>query len=209
MKNNTGYIYVLIHPKISGLVKIETEISRLEGYICAYSAEVSNVILAEERLYEKFRKDISLEHEGFLTTPLHKVIFEMVSIEYGEEQDFSNGFDKNGIHKDTKTKFDLYGLDVDRYNINGFNKEGIHKVTGTKFDSKGFDTDGFNVKGFNIIKIHKDTNTYFDLEGFDINGYNCNEEHRDELSPLKNRPKDLSREINVLERIKNFYKMKK
>ena len=42
------------------------------------------------------------------------------------------GFDKNGMHKATGTKF----------NKDGFDKDGIHKVTKTKFDEDGYDKDG-------------------------------------------------------------------
>ena len=52
----------------------------------------------------------------------------------------TNSFDKDGIQKDTKTKYDT----------NDFDKDCIHKDTKTKYDSNGFDKDG----------IHKDTGIF-------------------------------------------------
>ena len=48
-----------------------------------------------------------------------------------------NGFYENEIHKDTGTKYDEDGWDIDGYNNRGFNKDGIHKDTGTKYDKDG------------------------------------------------------------------------
>ena len=57
-------------------------------------------------------------------------------------------FDKEGLHKDTGTK----------YNFEGFDKEGLHKDTGTKYNFEGFD------KGFDKEGLHKDTNTFLNKE---------------------------------------------
>ena len=58
------------------------------------------------------------------------------------------GFNKKGIHKDTKT----------RRNLRGFNQNGIHFITGT----------GFNKDDFDIDEIHKVTKTKYDEKGLDI-----------------------------------------
>ena len=48
-----------------------------------------------------------------------------------EELNKKYDFDKDGKHKDTKTKYDS----------NGFDKDDKHKDTKTKYDSNGFDKD--------------------------------------------------------------------
>ena len=50
-----------------------------------------------------------------------------------------NGFDMNGIHKDTKTEYDS----------NGFGTDGNNQYTNDKYDHNGFDRNG----------LHKDTKT--------------------------------------------------
>ncbi|MGL4999868.1 MAG: hypothetical protein ACRC5T_12975 [Cetobacterium sp.] len=85
-------------------------------------------------------------------------------------------FNRQGIHKQTKTKYDILGFDKFGYNqtgfdINGysktgfdkndFDKFGIHKQTKTKYDILGFNKDGFNKDGFN-------------KDGFNKNGFNKN-----------------------------------
>ena len=62
---------------------------------------------------------------------------------------YSKSFGKDGIHKDTGTKYDL----------SGFDKDGIHKDTKNEYNRNGFDKDG----------IHKDTSKKYDFNGFDIN----------------------------------------
>jgi hypothetical protein len=71
----------------------------------------------------------------------------------------SRGFDNNGIHKLTGTKYDPTGKDkfgnyksetkkinTDQnertYDKNGFDEYGIHKGTGTKNNPKGYDKNG-------------------------------------------------------------------
>ena len=61
-----------------------------------------------------------------------------------------NGFDEDGIHKDTGKHYDP----------NGFNSYGIHTRTNDKYDNNGFD-----IKGF-----HKDTKNLYDPNGFDKYG---------------------------------------
>lgn len=91
----------------------------------------------------------------------------------------NNEFDRAGIHKKTKTKFDLEGYDYQGYHRNGydrrgFNRKGIHRETGTifdpdGFDNKGYDIDGFDRDGFNVKGFDREG---FDRDGFDIKGYN-------------------------------------
>jgi hypothetical protein len=48
-----------------------------------------------------------------------------------------NGFDRDGIHRDTGT-----GFGPDGYGINGFDQDGIHQETGTDRDPAGWDANG-------------------------------------------------------------------
>ncbi|NMC58469.1 MAG: hypothetical protein GYA51_03640, partial [Candidatus Methanofastidiosa archaeon] len=56
---------------------------------------------------------------------------------YNEE-----GFDKNGIHKETDKKYDLEGYNSEGYDARGFNRNGIHYLTWDVFDLLGMDKDG-------------------------------------------------------------------
>ena len=69
------------------------------------------------------------------------------------------GFNREGINKDTGTKYNLEG-----YNIFGYDKDG--------YNEEGYNRQGFSRMGFNREGINKDTGTKYDLEGYDINGYN-------------------------------------
>jgi hypothetical protein len=71
-----------------------------------------------------------------------------------------NGYNSDGTHKRTGTKFDE----------NGFNKNHIHKETGTEWDENGYDDGGYNVSGFNIDGFHLRTRTKLNLSGFDKDG---------------------------------------
>lgn len=93
----------------------------------------------------------------------------------------TNGFNKKGIHRLTKTKYDYFGYDVDGFNIKKFNKDGIHKITKTKYDEEGFNIKGYNKYGFDRKGIHKSTHTKYNLEGFDIAGYNKDGFNKDKL----------------------------
>ena len=54
------------------------------------------------------------------------------------------GFNKQGIHRNTDTKYNLKGFDILE----------IHRDTGTRYDNKGYDFDGYDARGY-------------DLKGFD------------------------------------------
>ena len=73
-----------------------------------------------------------LEESDFEESEEYKKFYEELNEKYD--------FDKDGEHKDTKTKYDS----------NGFDKDGKHKDTKTKYDSNGFDKDG----------KHKDTGIF-------------------------------------------------
>ena len=70
---------------------------------------------------------------------------------------YSKSFGKDGIHKDTGTKYDLSGFDKD-----GFDKNVKHEDTDEIYNPNGFDINGIN----------KDTGKKYDPNGFDINGIN-------------------------------------
>ncbi len=67
-----------------------------------------------------------------------------------------------GIHKETKTKYDKDG-----FNINGWDKNGYNKITKDKFN-----IDGWNIDGFNAENIHRDTGTKYDKDGWNVDGFN-------------------------------------
>lgn len=87
-------------------------------------------------------------------------------------------FDRDGVHRDTGTPFNLEGRDrhsfgangrvnvngdpafAGPHNIDGFLINGIHRVTGSEFDERGFDWN----------YIHRDTGTRFDERGFTRRG---------------------------------------
>ena len=92
-------------------------------------------------------------------------------------------FDQYGIHRDTGTKYDKDGYDIDGfdkdgYNIRGFNKYDIHRDTGNEYDKDGYDVDGYdkdgyNRRGFDAEGIYGKTGTKYDENGFDVNGLPC------------------------------------
>ena len=64
------------------------------------------------------------------------------------------------------------------WNERGFNMEGIHKDTMSKYDTQGFDIKGihqmtltiFNPIGFNFQGLHRDTGKKYNPDGFDMHG---------------------------------------
>ena len=89
----------------------------------------------EKKLYEESYEELYENVEKFFD-------FE----EKKKKYDF-NGFDVDGVHKDTGNGYDP----------NGFDRYGIHINTNDKYDSKGF-----NIKG-----EHIDTKTIYDHNGFE------------------------------------------
>ena len=83
-----------------------------------------------------------------------------------------DGFDEDGIHKVTGTKFDESGYDIRGYDRAGFNIDDIHQRTRTRFSLSGFDKQGYDKTKFNIYGIYKDTGTPYDSDGYDRYGYN-------------------------------------
>ena len=78
-----------------------------------------------------------------------------------------NGFDENGIHKDTGTAFNpdgynRYGRDKEGYYSNGRNSLGFNK--------DGYNQEKFKVNEFNDDGINQFTGSSYDEEGFDENG---------------------------------------
>ncbi|MGD9730729.1 MAG: DUF413 domain-containing protein [Desulfamplus sp.] len=94
----------------------------------------------------------------------------------------SLGWNKDGINKETQTKFDIYGYDRHGYDRNGWSKKGINKETQTKFDTYGYDRHSYNKEGYDRYGydkngwskkgINKETQTKFDIYGYDRHGYN-------------------------------------
>ena len=82
----------------------------------------------------------------------------------------ANGFDSNGVNKDTGTAYDPNGYDVNGYNQegydqNGFYPDGTNKDTGTAYDNNGYTKTGFDANG-----INRDTGTSFGLNGLNVAG---------------------------------------
>lgn len=66
-------------------------------------------------------------------------------------------------------------VDVHGYDISGFNEQGIHFQTGTKYDLEGYDFTGYNIegynrKGFSREGINKITGTKVNLLGYNEEG---------------------------------------
>ena len=111
-----------------------------------------------------------------------------------------NGFDKDGIHKDTGKHYDPngfngYGIHTrtnDKYDHNGFDIKGFHKDTKNLYDTNGFNINGNHVitndkcdnNGFNRNGHHKDTNTIYSPNGFDKYGKNVYD-NRKKASKIK------------------------
>ena len=128
----------------------------------------------EKKLYEELYEELYENVENFFD-------FEEKKIKY----DF-NGFDEDGIHKDTGKYYDLngfnsYGINVktnDKYNPERFDIKGFHKDTKTLYDPNYFNINGnhvrtndkYNLNGFNRNGFHKDTKTLYDPNGFDMYG---------------------------------------
>ena len=119
--------------------------------------------------------------------------------ELHDSHDF-NGFDEDGIHKDTGKHYDPYGFNGygihtrtnDKYDHNGFDIKGFHKDTKNLYDTNGFNINGnhvitndkYDTNGFNINGYHKDTNTKYDPNGFDKYGHNVYD-NKKKISKIK------------------------
>lgn len=79
----------------------------------------------------------------------------------------SLGWNKDGINKETQTKFDIYGYDRHGYNKEGFNKNG--------YDRDGYNKNGLNRGGYNRSGYDKDGYNKFGYhrDGYDKNGNVC------------------------------------
>lgn len=62
-------------------------------------------------------------------------------------QVFFNGFDSNGIHCITKTKYDPQGFDED-----GWNKDGINVYSHSIYDIYGYDQNGYDRNGTHYLE---------------------------------------------------------
>lgn len=83
------------------------------------------------------------------------------------------GFDRNGIHKDTGTRYNPSGKDVEGrdtagfkggVNLEGFQRTGMNTITGTKTDDRGYNIYGLDHEGRNKEGV-KDDDVLF-LEDF-------------------------------------------
>ena len=90
----------------------------------------------------------NLKKENKKSEKLYENIEEFFDFEENKIKYDFNGFDEDGIHKDTGKNYDL----------NGFNSYGNHVRTNDKYNHEGF-----NIKGF-----LKDTKNLYDPNGFNI-----------------------------------------
>ena len=105
------------------------------------------------------------------------------------------GFDRWG-KDDSSISYDRSGFGY----YSGYNREGFHRDTGTKFNPAGFDRDGYNKDGYNSHKsygcdragynragfhektnLHRETGTLFDPQGYDSNGFDLDGYDREGL----------------------------
>jgi hypothetical protein len=92
-------------------------------------------------------------------------------------------FNRKGIFKSTRTKFDRRGFDYQGFNAEGFSAGGYHE---SKWDlggvdregfnregrnKAGFNRAGFNKRGWNKHNLNETTGTYFDDSGWTESGY--------------------------------------
>lgn len=73
----------------------------------------------------------------------------------------AHGFDRFGIHRDTGTEFDEEGYDAEGYDNKGWSRDGIHRTTAREYDAGGWYRSG----------IHRVTGTEFNEDGYDRQGY--------------------------------------
>ena len=84
--------------------------------------------------------------------------------EYDKDGYDERGFNLDGIHRETRKKFNPQGEDIDGYDKKGF-RYLIHRITGTKYDESGHTISGFDKHG-----IHNKTGTHLDEFDMDVNG---------------------------------------
>ena len=94
---------------------------------------------------------------------------------------FIDGFNREGINKDTATEYDARGwsrygrkhketgtgYDPEGYNVYGFNESGRNREG---YDRQGFDSEGYDRRGFDRSGINRRTSTKYDEEGYDSRG---------------------------------------
>lgn len=102
-----------------------------------------------------------------------------------ESDSGESGFDSNGIHKETGTKYDPEGYDVRGFDETGVDREGFDRNgLGTDYRDRegysryGYDKEGYDRRGFNRDGIHRNGTRYnedgFNSRGYDKNGYDVN-----------------------------------
>jgi len=65
-----------------------------------------------------------------------------------DSDETADGFNANGIHKDTGTKFNLDGYDNAGFNSDGYDINGYNNL--------GYDVDGYNLDGYNLDGFDRD-----------------------------------------------------
>jgi|SaaInlStandDraft_2_1057019.scaffolds.fasta_scaffold21957_2 hypothetical protein len=117
------------------------------------------------------------DKNGFDSDGIHKV----TKTKFDEEGYDKDGYwEHDEIHEITKTMFDKNGYDPYGYDKNGFDKDGTHKVTGTKFDELGFNDIGFDVDGIHKDTGTKFDKNNLDEEGYYKDAYAAWEKHHDD-----------------------------
>ena len=136
------------------LDKYDNKISTLNDKISRMKYAIKNnkalTDAEKNELQKKIIKDITTQQDSInkIIKKREKKVFK--ELEEKMKYDKDNGFDKDGVHKDTGTKydpngFDSYGIHIntnDKYNPRGFDIKGIYKNTKYIYDPNGFDRDG-------------------------------------------------------------------
>lgn len=122
-----------------------------------FSQELYN-FLKEDLL----KKNLKPYYGHFQNEELDELLDNPKEDESRSEEYDGRGFDKNGIHKITKTKYDDYGYDKNWIDKKGFDWKGIHVETGTEYDLEGYDKEEYDRYGFNKENKHKDTKESYD-----------------------------------------------
>ena len=142
------------------LDKYDNKINTLNDKISKMKYAIKNnkaLTDAEQNELQKKIKDITTQRDSINNEHHHAVeiikkrekkVFK--ELEEKMKYDKGNGFDKDGVHKDTGTKydpngFDSYGIHIntnDKYNPRGFDIKGIYKNTKYIYDPNGFNRDG-------------------------------------------------------------------
>ncbi len=75
---------------------------------------------------------------------------------------------------ETELPVEITKPDMEKIDAQGFNPQGIHHITKTRYDTNGFSREGYNAEGYNHEGYNKDgfNQSGFNKAGYDENGFN-------------------------------------